>query len=108
TWCVSCINGFSKLMHLQEQYNGEFQTVLVNSMFSRDDYLKIHNMTSDVLRTQHLYTIYEDQYLASLFHFTMIPQYVWIDATGRFCGMTLGNFVNAGQIEYLLKHRNKI
>src|SRR5690606_13075151 len=102
TWCISCIEGFPKLSYLQERYDRRLNVLLVNSLFSRDDYTRIDKMPNDILRTTNLRTIYGDEYLRGLFDFVMIPQYVWIDPKGRFVGMTMSDFVHDGQVEHLL------
>jgi len=107
TWCISCIQGFPKLSVLQDKYKDRLNVLLANSRVTRDDYSKIHSMKDNILRKSNLTTVYNDDYLASIFHYVAIPHYIWINPKGVVSGVTFSEFVNEDQVEVFINYNQK-
>ncbi|MDF2515289.1 MAG: hypothetical protein K0R59_585 [Sphingobacterium sp.] len=102
--CASCISKFPKLDMLQQEFQGNFNLLLVNHE-GKD---VIHGMRNDFLRDHKLPTVYGDKYLNALFPHRGVPYYVWITPIGRVAAITSAEFVDHGRvkafIDYSLKY----
>jgi len=95
--CISCIQSFSKLDSLQQQFGEKIRIVLVtkntaeqvNGLFAR----------RNQIRRPGLLMINGDTVLSKLFPYKSVPHYAWIDGSRRVRHITSGNSITAGSIQ---------
>ncbi|TKC10667.1 redoxin domain-containing protein [Pedobacter polaris] len=101
TWCSTCFHKFSFLDSLQKKKSKNLNVLMVNTTKTGDDLSKIKNSISTYSegKTFSIPTIYDDQYLMSLFPHQMLSHYVWINKLGIVVAYTGSDFVNSTNIE---------
>ncbi|MGE8290279.1 MAG: TlpA family protein disulfide reductase [Sphingobacterium sp.] len=102
TSCGACIYYFAKLIDIQKYFGESLNVLLVNSFVKRDTYTKINGMSDEILRTNNLPSVYQDDYLIKLFPHEPIPHYVWISDEGRISAITIKELVNINQVGILI------
>lgn len=107
SWCGYCVQGFPKLVEIQEGYRNHLNILLVNSSYTKDTFNKIHTMRNAILRENDLTTAFMDDYFIQLFPHGPIPHYVWINPKGRIAGITFREFVNERMMEEFINKNLK-
>ncbi|WP_160143776.1 TlpA family protein disulfide reductase [Chryseolinea soli] len=104
--CASSIQGWPKLLHLQEQFKNHVQIILVNESQDKkavQDILTAQRKISHVDMT--LPTVCLDRDLNVLFPRNSIPHLVWIDTAGKLMAITSGDQLNAVNLGALAEGR---
>jgi thiol-disulfide isomerase/thioredoxin len=107
TWCISCINKFSKLDLLQKKFKGKLQFLLVNCSNTKDDERKIkafyRTWEKKYQKPLSLPSVIADVQLQKMFPHKLIPHYVWISEQGIVLAITSAEEITSENIMSFLR-----
>lgn len=108
SWCGSCFHKFPFLDSVNQSQGNKLQVILVNSKKTGDDLAKVKVKLNAYRKDNpfQLATIYQDEYLKSLFPHYLLSHYVWINQEARVVAFTSADFANPQSIDHLLQKIN--
>jgi thiol-disulfide isomerase/thioredoxin len=103
TWCGPCVRALPKLDSLQSKFEGKIQFILV----TYQDGKTVNNFIEKIkkVNTMKLPSVVSDTMLRSIFKYSQMPHYVWINEDGIVNAITGPKAVNGENISKIIEKK---